>query len=107
MKIVVKRLKFGLLISGGHNVTSTHDKASLITYLCTPGRLLLQVINKLSVNLLIVEQQGSGSDKIILYFFFISSLQLEEICLSDIKFLQWHFTTMTRCLQFSSIYLQR
>src|SRR6218665_3551530 len=30
-----------LLISGGHNVTSTHDKASLITYLCPPGRLLL------------------------------------------------------------------
>jgi len=37
-----------LSISGGHNVTSVNDKASLITYLCTPGGL--QVIHKLSVN---------------------------------------------------------
>jgi len=51
MKIVVKSLKFGF--SQFHGVTSMHDKTSLITYLCTQGGLLLQVIHKLSVNQLI------------------------------------------------------
>jgi len=40
-------------ISWGHCVTSMHDKASQITYLCTQSGLLLQVIHKLSVNQLI------------------------------------------------------
>jgi len=39
-----------LSILGGHYVKSMHDKASLITFLCTQGGLLLQVIHKLSVN---------------------------------------------------------
>ena len=39
-----------LSISIGHNVTSTHDKASLITHLYTQGGLLLHVIHKLSRN---------------------------------------------------------
>ena len=40
-------------ISWGHCVTSVHDKASQITYLCTQSGLLRQVIHKLSINQLI------------------------------------------------------
>src|SRR5678815_4604259 len=37
-------------ISVGHNATGTHDKASLIAYLCTQCGLLLQVVHNFSVN---------------------------------------------------------
>src|SRR6218665_1859967 len=77
-------------ISWGHCVTSMHDKDSLITYLCTQGGLLLQVIHKLSVLFNPFADSGSSKvpthDKIIQFFIF--SLQLEENCPSDIKFFQ-------------------
>ena len=48
IKIVAKKVKIWFLsISIGHNITSTHDKATLIIYLYTQGGLLLHVIHKL------------------------------------------------------------
>ena len=37
-------------ISDGYNVTSIHDKANLITYLCTKCGLLLHVVHNFCVN---------------------------------------------------------
>jgi len=37
-------------ISDDHYATSTHDKANLITYLCTQCGLLLQVVHNFCVN---------------------------------------------------------
>ena len=39
-----------LSISGGSNITSTHNKANLITYLYTQCGLLLQVVHNFCVN---------------------------------------------------------
>src|SRR6218665_1668430 len=39
-----------LSISDDYNVTSIHDKANLITYLCTQCGLLLQVVHNFCVN---------------------------------------------------------
>src|SRR6218665_3003338 len=50
-KMVVKTQKIVLSISDDYNATSSHDKANLITYLCTKCGLLLQVVlNSVLIN---------------------------------------------------------
>src|SRR6218665_2217076 len=45
-----KYKKIVLSVSDYHNATSTHDKANLITYLCSQCGLLLQVVLNFCVN---------------------------------------------------------